>query len=47
MELATIPEMVGTGVKKGKFDTLVTTLPTPSPSMGGGVGLGFGGAGVA
>ena len=33
-EMATTPEKVSAGVKKGRFDALVTPSPTPSPSKG-------------
>ena len=33
-ELATTPEKVGAGVKKGRFDALATPSPTTSPSNG-------------
>ena len=33
-ELATTPEKVGAGVKKGRFDALVTPSPTPSSTKG-------------
>lgn len=34
-ELATMPRKVGMGVKKGRFDALVTPSPTLSPEKGG------------